>query len=55
MILDQLICGCAEEKVRMHLIEKSPSTSREALSIIVAYQAAVKYNESSKESTTEVL
>ena len=46
MILDQLICGSAEEKVQMHLIEKAPSTSREALSIAVAYQAAIKYNES---------
>ena len=54
MILDQLICGCVEEKVRMHLIEKSPSTSREALSIAVAYQAAIKYNESLKESTAVV-
>ena len=54
MILDQLICGCAKEKVRMHLIEKSPSTSRETLSIAVAYQAAIKYNESLRESTTVV-
>ena len=51
MILDQLICGCAEEKVLMHLIEKSPITSREALSIAVAYKAAIKYNESLREST----
>ena len=37
MILDQLICGCGEEKLRMYLIEKAPSTSREALSQTVAY------------------
>ena len=50
MILDQLICRCAEEKVQMHLIEKAPSTSREALSIEVAYQTVIKYNESLRET-----
>ena len=37
MIMDQFICGFGEEKVRMYLIEKAPSTSREALSLTVAY------------------
>ena len=50
MILDQLICACGEEKERMYLIEKAPSTSREALSQAVAYQAAIKYNENLRES-----
>ena len=45
MILDQLICGCGEEKIRMYLIEKARDTSREALSLAVAYQTAIKYNE----------
>ena len=50
MILDQLICGCADEKIRFHLIEKAPATSRDALSLAVAYQAAIKYNESLKDN-----
>ena len=54
MILDQLICGCVKGKVRMHLIDKAPSTSREALLIAVAYQAAIKFNESLRENTTVV-
>ena len=54
MILDQLICGCGEEKVRMHLIKKAPSTSREALSQAVTYQAAIKYNENLRESGSSI-
>ena len=54
MILDQPICGCGEEKVRMYLIEKAPSTSREALSQAVAYQAAIKYNENLRESGSSI-
>ena len=54
MNLDQLICGCGEEKVRMYLIEKAPSTSREALSQAVAYQAAIKYNENLRESGSSI-
>ena len=45
MILDQLICGCSDEKIRFQLIEKVPATSRNALSLAVAYQAAIKYND----------
>ena len=54
MILDQLICGCGEEKVRMYLIEKAPSTSREASSQAVAYQATIKYNENLRESGSSI-
>ena len=54
MILDQLIYGCGEEKVRMHLIEKAPSMSREALSLVVAYHAAIKYNESLRDSSSSI-
>ena len=54
MILNQLICRCGEEKVGMYLIEKAPSTSREALSQAVAYQAAIKYNENLWESSSSI-
>ena len=50
MILDQLICGCSDEKIRFQLIEKAPATSRDALLLAVAYQAAIKYNDSLKEN-----
>ena len=54
MTMDQLICGCGEEKVRMHLTEKAPSTSREALFLAIAYQAAIKYNESLREISSSI-
>ena len=54
MILDQLICGCGEEKVRMYLIKKAPDTSREALSLAVAYQAAIEYKENLRESSSSI-
>ena len=50
MILGQIICEYAEEKIRMHLIERAPSTPREALLIAAAHQAAIKYNESLRET-----
>ena len=48
MILDQLIRGCADKKIHFHLIVKAPATFRDALSLAVACQAAIKYNESLK-------
>ena len=57
MILDQLICGCVDENIRFHLIEKVPATSRDALSLAAAYQATTndkvsrdEYNESLKDN-----
>ena len=50
MILDQLICGCSHEKICFQLIEKAPATSSDALSLAVAFQAAIKYNDSLKEN-----
>ena len=54
MILDQIICGCGKEKVQMYLMEKALATSREALSLAVAYQAAIKYNENLRETSTSI-
>ena len=54
LVLNQLICGCGEEKVRMYLIEKAPSTSREALSQAVACQASIKYIENLRESGSSI-
>ena len=54
MILDQLIYGCGEENVRMYLIEKVPDTSKEALSLAVAYQVAIKYNENLRETSSYI-
>ena len=50
-ILDQFLIGSGDDKVRLYLIEKSPKTSREALSMAVAYKAALQYNETLKENT----
>ena len=44
-IADQLIAGCSNEKVRLYLIERHPRSSREALYLAVAYQAALEYNQ----------
>ena len=51
MTMDLLKCDFEEEKVRLNLIEKAPNTSREAFSLAVAYQAAIKYNDSLRESS----
>ena len=48
-IMDQLICGCEDEKIRVFLLEKSPKSSREALSLAMAYQSAMRYNDSIKD------
>ena len=54
MILDQLICGCREEKVRMYLIEQAPDTSMEALSLAVVSQAAINYNENFRKTSSSI-
>ena len=51
-VMDQFIYGCEEEKVRLHLLDKSPKSSREALSLATTFQAAMRYNESIKETAT---
>jgi hypothetical protein len=45
MITDQFRVGCDDDKVRLHLIEKSSTTSKEALQYAVSYQAALRYND----------
>ena len=52
-IMDQFICGCDDEKVRLHLLDKAPKTSREALSLAISYQAAIRYNESIKDNNDQ--
>ena len=49
-ILDQFLIGSRDDKVRLYLIEKNPKTSREALSMAVAYKAVLQYNETLKEN-----
>ena len=52
MITDQFIVGCEVDRTRLHLIEKGPRTSREALALGIAHQAAIRYNESLKDTST---
>ena len=52
MITDQFIVGCEVDRTRLHLIEKGPRTSREALSVGIAHHAAMRYNESLKDTST---
>ena len=51
MITDQFIVGCEIDRTRLHLIEKGPHTSREALALGIAHQAAIKYNESLRDTS----
>ena len=51
MITDQFIVGCEIDGTRLHLIEKGPHTSREALALGIAHQAAIKYNESLRDTS----
>ena len=51
MISDQFIAGCEIDRTRLHLIEKGPHTSRKALALGIAHQAAIKYNESLKDTS----
>ena len=44
-ITDQMIAGCLNGKVRLYLIERHPRSSREALDLAVANQAALEYNQ----------
>ena len=53
-ITDQLIAGCSNEKVRLYLIERHPRSSREALDLAVAYQAALEYNQNLAKPAAEV-
>ena len=50
-ILDQFLIGSGDDKVRLYLIEKSPKTSRDALSMAIAYKAGLQYNETLKDNT----
>ncbi len=53
-IMDQFICGCEDEKIRIFLLDKNPKSSREALSLATAHQSAMRYNESIKDLATQV-
>ena len=52
MITDQFIVGCEVDRTRLHLIEKGPRTSREALAIGIAHQSAMRYNESLRDTSS---
>ena len=52
MITDQFIVGCEVDRTRLHLIGKGPRTSRKALSVSIAHQAAMRHNESLKDTST---
>ena len=51
IIVDQLIFGCEDEKIRLFLLERNPTSSRDALSYAMNYKSAIKYNESIKSIT----
>lgn len=50
-ILDQFIYGCEDEKVRLHLLDKMPKTSRDALAQAIAFLSALRYNDSIVETS----
>ena len=50
-IMDQLIYGCEDEKMRLFLLEKNPKSSREALSLATSYQSAMRYNDTIRDLT----
>ena len=51
IIVDQLISGCKDEKIRLFLLERNPTSSRDALSHAMNYKSAIKYHESIKSIT----
>jgi hypothetical protein len=51
-IMDQFIYGCENDKIRLHLLDKSPKTSREALAKATSYEAAIRYIETITETAT---
>ena len=56
MITNQFIKGCDKDKIRLYLIEKAPTSSRDALSLALMHKAALNYNLSlrDKSATTAV-
>ena len=50
-IMDQLIYGCENEKMRLFLLEKNSKSSREALSLATSYQSAMRYNDTIRDLT----
>ena len=46
--------GCSNDKIRLYLIEKAPTSSRDALSLALAHQAALNYNESLKDTPATI-
>ena len=51
-IMDQLIYGCEDEKMRLFLLDKNPKSSREALSLATSYQSALRYNDTIRDLST---
>ena len=51
IIMDQLIFGCEDEKIRLFLLERNSTSSRDALSYAMNYKSAIQYNESIKSIT----
>ena len=51
IIMDQLIFGCKDEKIRSFLLERNPTSSRHAFSHAMNSQSAIKYNEAIKSIT----
>ena len=54
MITDQFMVGFSNNKIRLNLIEKAPTSSRDALSLALAHQTALNYNESLKDTPTTI-
>jgi hypothetical protein len=45
-VMDTFILGFKGEALRLHVVGREPKTSKEALSIALSYEAALKYNAS---------
>ena len=44
-IKDQLILGCEDENIRLFVLERSPASSRDALTLALKYESIQSYNE----------
>jgi hypothetical protein len=53
MIRDQFMVR-NDDKTRLHLIEKSPQTAREALSLAISFQAAHSFNDTMKDAAVTI-
>ena len=53
-ITDQFVVGCDDDRVRLHLIEKAPSSSKEALQLALTFKAALQYNETLRDASSTI-